>query len=271
MRELHPSKREARARFVHLAAPRALARRYSIETLTNAWSAEDGARLGGADEMITQLSPVAWVVSSQPEFDRTVSLASYTRKGLYGVVGASGKFHEVYTPQVVLNLLRQLNSLRHVTALWSGRMGADGAPLAPAAAVSAAYDAVAYLRPDLLYVDELDVDRLLALKRDAVLTPSWQTWHGMNDRFAFAPPLMAARFGNRIALVKRFVADRPMHSETFARYAMVHVHKASLELTHMRGLRMRANGEIAENDRCLEVECGPGKKRCASGCQNSDD
>ena len=79
------------------------------------------------------------------------------------------------------------------------------------------------------------------------------------------------RFGNRLGLVQRFVADRPMHSETFARYAMVDVHNASLELTHMRGLRMRANGEIAENDRCLEVECGPGKKRCASGCQNSDD
>ena len=130
--------------------------------------------------------------------------------------------------------------------------------------VSAIYDAGQAIAAN-------DVDRLLALKRDAVLTPSWQTWHGMNDRFAFAPPLMAARFGNRIALVKRFVADRPMHSETFARYAMVDVHKASLELTHMRGLRMRANGEIAENDRCLEVECGPGKKRCASGCQNSDD
>ena len=100
MRELHPSKREARARFVHLAAPRALARRYSIETLTNAWSAEDGARLGGADEMITQLSPVAWVVSSQPEFDRTVSLASYTRKGLYGVVG-EGTSATVYVAKVI--------------------------------------------------------------------------------------------------------------------------------------------------------------------------
>ena len=250
---------------------RALARRYSIERLTNAWSAEDGAQLGGADDMIAQLSPVAWAVSSQPEFDLTINLASYTKKGLHGVIDPNGKFHEIYTPQVVLNLLRQLNSLRHVTALWSGRMGADGAPVAPAAAITAAYDAVAYLRPDLLYIDELDVDRLLALQQDAVLTPSWQTWHGMNDRFAFAPPLMAARFGNRLALVKRFVADNPMHSEKFTRFAMVDVHKASLELTHMRGLRMRANGEIAENDRCLAVECGPGKKKCANGCQNSDD
>ena len=240
---------------------------YSIERLTNAWSAEDDARLGGAEEMIAQLSPIAWSVSSQREFDRTVNLASYTRKGLYGVVDTNGKFKEIYTPQVVLNLLRQLNSLRQVTRLWSGRIGADDRK----AALATAYDVVGYLRPDLLYLDDLDVDRLFALHERAVLTPSWQTWHGMNDRFAFAPPLMAARFGNRLGLVQRFVADRPMHSETFARFAMVGVHNASLELTHMRGLRVRANGEIAENDRCLEMECGPGKKRCANGCQNSDD
>ena len=99
-------------------------------------------------------------------------------------------------------------------------------------AAHAAYDVVGYLRPDLLYLDDLDVDRLFALHERAVLTPSWQTWHGMNDRFAFAlrswPHASATASAAAVD-----VADRPMHSETFARFAMVGVHNASLELTHM--------------------------------------
>lgn len=60
-------------------------------------------------------------------------------------------------------------------------------------------DAVIFLRPDLLYRDRLDIARYLPQLEGAarVMTPSWQKWGGLNDRFALCNYAGAEVYGRR--------------------------------------------------------------------------
>ena len=136
------------------------------------------------------------------------------------------------------NLCHQLRSLDR---LWSLVGLLDPAP----------DDLFAFLRPDLLYLDRLDVAAtLLPLLRGEcdLVVPSWQGWGGINDRFAFANARAAPVYATRW---RRFadgcLAMGGMHAERFLDFA---VRSADLRTrgTGLRAARMRANGGIAAND-----------------------
>ena len=86
----------------------------------------------------------------------------------------------------IQNLMCQLNSLATVTQLWRNS--------------GVHYDAVAYMRPDVLYNCPFPVKQLEELKPNTVYIPDFHHWRGLNDRFAMGAPEVVQLWGERCAL-----------------------------------------------------------------------
>jgi hypothetical protein len=98
------------------------------------------------------------------------------------------------------NLLCQLNSIQQVTSMWRGS--------------EREYDAVFYLRPDMLYNCPFPVHVLDNLRSDAVYIADFHHWHGYNDRFALGRPEAVGLWGERCVLNLLF------SSSTFSFFCM---------------------------------------------------
>jgi hypothetical protein len=115
-------------------------------------------------------------------------------------------------------------------------------------------DLVLLLRADLLYLDRLapqrDLQSLLTGQADIIL-PGWQSWGGLNDRFAFCSVRAARVYATRFRLVAEACQDmHAMHAEQFLRF-VVSCHDLRVGLTNMRAARIRANGRIPPNDQAM--------------------
>jgi hypothetical protein len=112
-------------------------------------------------------------------------------------------------------------------------------------------DLVLLLRPDLLYLDAFDPAIHLAPLMDGtadLIVPGWQSWGGLNDRFAFCSGRAARLYATRIRLfADACLAMGGMHAETFLRF-IAQRHGLKIASTDLRAIRVRANGQIAEND-----------------------
>ncbi|HVY13962.1 MAG TPA: hypothetical protein VHB27_01950 [Rhodopila sp.] len=119
-------------------------------------------------------------------------------------------------------------------------------------------DVVLLLRPDLLYLDPLvigrDLGELLAGGIDLVV-PAWQSWGGLNDRFAFATPHAARVYATRYRLIADgCTAMGGLHAERFLAFS-AGLHGLRVARTPLRAARLRVNGDIAGNDlRMLDVQ-----------------
>ena len=102
----------------------------------------------------------------------------------------------------VNNIMCQLNSLATVTAMWrrSGRR----------------YDAVIYLRPDVLFNCALKAKWVDAVQPGTVYIPDFHQWNGYNDRFAMGTPETIALWGDRCAPTHLLPLRLPTHDHTSA-------------------------------------------------------
>jgi hypothetical protein len=139
------------------------------------------------------------------------------------------------------NLCHQLHSLRR---LWS---------LLELLGVQED-DVVLLLRPDLLYLDMLEPASHLAPLLDGradMIVPGWQSWGGLNDRFAFCNGRAARVYANRISLFTEACSLMGgMHAESFLR-SVVEGQGLRVALTDLRAVRLRANGKVAANDAAM--------------------
>lgn len=60
------------------------------------------------------------------------------------------------------------------------------------------YDAVLYMRPDVLYTCPFPVDAIKHMQLRTLGIPDFHQWHGYNDRFAMGDPATAAIWGHRL-------------------------------------------------------------------------
>ena len=158
----------------------------------------------------------------------------------HGRVRAGSGFPDTFGDQYrsLANLCHQLRSLERVWSLLE-LLGAKED------------DLVLLLRPDLLYLDMLEPVRHLApiLDKSAdLVVPGWQSWGGLNDRFAFCSGRAAKLYATRIRLFSEAcLAMRGMHAESFLRYEAQR-YRLRVATTDLRAVRVRANGRIAGND-----------------------
>ncbi len=112
-------------------------------------------------------------------------------------------------------------------------------------------DLVLLLRPDLLYLDRLDPaeDLMPLLDGSAeLIVPGWQSWGGLNDRFAFCTGRAARIYATRVRLFGDACQQMGgMHAESFLRF-VAERHGLKIGTTDLRAVRLRANNRIAAND-----------------------
>ena len=146
----------------------------------------------------------------------------------------------------VANLCQQLRSLDRLSSLLSLFEPTPD-------------DIVLLLRPDLRYLDRLDPARdfaLLTEGRGDIIVPAWQSWGGLNDRFAFCTARSARLYATRFRLLAEACAEmRGLHAEGFLRF-VVACHGLRVGLTDMRAMRVRADGRIARNDHGMMLPPG---------------
>ena len=132
------------------------------------------------------------------------------------------------------NLMHQLHSLSRVSQLI--RMADLQTP-----------DVFALLRADLQYLDDLDVDAIqtaLTTGQTDIITPNWQKWHGLNDRFAFVSPDAVHHVLNRRTLVDAFAKTHGfINAERLLLFA-AQTFDLRQGFTAMRAERVRGTGRV---------------------------
>ncbi|WP_428489728.1 hypothetical protein [Rhodopila sp.] len=178
---------------------------------------------------------LCWV---EPQSDSTISAELAVASGFPDAFGDQYRS--------MTNLCHQLRSLQR---LWS---------LLDLAGV-AEDDLVLLLRPDLLYLDRLDPARDLKPLLDGradLIVPGWQSWGGLNDRFAFCTVRGARVYATRFRLFAEACKEMGgMHAETFLGF-VASCHRLRVGLTDLRAVRVRADGRVAANDAAMLAGSG---------------
>jgi hypothetical protein len=110
-------------------------------------------------------------------------------------------------------------------------------------------DYYAFLRPDLLYLDRLDLTQVIGglARPNSVAIPPWQPYGGLNDRFAVADAIGARHYAQRIDRIGEYVDHLPLHAERLLRFAMT-VGGCHVVPLPVRARRVRADGRVVAED-----------------------
>jgi hypothetical protein len=195
-------------------------------TIDNPRSGEFGIAPDRSESALLELD-LCWI---EAQDDRSIS----------SELAAARRFPDLFQDQYrsLRNLCHQLRSL---ACLWSllELQGVEDD------------DLILLLRPDLLYLDVLDpATQLQPIVEGSadLIVPGWQSWGGLNDRFAFCTKRAARIYANRIKMFQTACQMmRGMHSETYLKL-VIQGHGLRAVQTPFRAVRLRANGQIAAND-----------------------
>ena len=121
---------------------------YDLKVINNKRSKEFNVKLNLNEYKL--LNPDYFSITSQNEFDNTINIKNYLLKGDPWKNNGNSLF----------NLLRQLNSLKIVTKMHEDKD----------------YKCYIYLRPDLKYLNNLDINLIKNLRDDTFYTPEWGRW-----------------------------------------------------------------------------------------------
>jgi hypothetical protein len=195
-------------------------------TINNPRSGEWGIKPDRAESVLLDLD-ISWV---EPQVHSAIVAAFEVARAF------PDTFCDRY--RSLANLCHQLHSLRR---LWT---------LLELIGVTET-DLVLLLRPDLLYLDMLNPPTHLVPLIDGsadLIVPGWQSWGGINDRFAFCTGQSAKIYATRIRLFADGCrAMGGMHAESFLRF-VAERHGLRTASTDLRAVRVRADGKIAGND-----------------------
>jgi hypothetical protein len=171
------------------------------------------------------LNPSKVSIENQDDVDKTLNFPQYFSKGDpwedEGIKFSSLENH-----------IRALWSLKQVTNLWMG---------------SEKYDAVIYMRPDVLFVMPLRVEWLKNIAKNTVYIPNFHIVHNCNDRFAFGTPETMKNYGLRFNESYKYSLNNQLHSEKFLHDTMVS-HGHTILQVPFRFRRIRSDGKPCEAD-----------------------
>ena len=210
---------------------------YDLNLLNNPRTEEVNCVLEPQSDLVL-LKPTAFTISNQASFLATPEARTFSRY--------RGKWkQDVRTLQ---NLACQLHSLRTVTTLLQTYSDEH----------EHAYRAVLYLRPDLRYAQPLELSALRKVlvasdeHRKLLITPTWQLWNGLNDRFAFCSLAAAPLYANRLEDVRTFYPSATIFGSEMLLLFAAFRHGLELDFLKMRAIRVRAHG-VEHRERWTEA------------------
>lgn len=197
---------------------------YNLKEISSVRSGENKCTLDINEWKL--LNPATYIIDDQDEFDKNYDWTSIE------------KFGDIWNTNFenVRNLMRQYNSLKRVTELWEN--------------TNKEYHTYIYLRPDLLYHSKISVDSIKKVGENILVTPEWQRWGGLNDRFAWGNRDVMLKYGKRMDDVLEYCTskNKPICSEYFLLYISEKYNFKNV-FSEMKASRIRANGEVCENDK----------------------
>lgn len=154
------------------------------------------------------------------------------------------KYKSMQEYQTRRNLALQLHSLNRIWKICS-LIEADSA------------DLFVFLRPDLEYIDRLDVAQIcesIVNRGVDLITPEWQQWDGLNDRFAFCSARGAATYCQRLNRAHEHIAERggDFHAESFLKWSAER-DALHLDFCKLRAMRVRSNGKTWRENFKLDI------------------
>jgi hypothetical protein len=160
-------------------------------TYNNFWSGEIGLNLSATDYLHFPANRL------QVELETPLDISSYSIHGdpwREKVLKRGGAQSEQ-----LQHILYALISMYRVTQMWKG---------------DSMCKTVLYVRPDSLFIEELDVTWLATQE---VLTPNFSQWP-INDRFAIGPAAKMIVYGERLLQAEHYAQRHPLHTEKFLAY-----------------------------------------------------
>ena len=189
---------------------------YDLDKLTNNRSNEKNIKLDFNEYKL--LNPDYFLIDNQIEFDKKINIDNYSLRGdPWNDKKAS-----------LFNLIRQLNSLKEVTNMHSNKE----------------YNCYIYLRPDLKYLNNLNINIIKNLQKNTFYTPIWGKYGGLNDRLGLGDKNTMLKFGFRFNEAQEYAKNKKLHSETFLNHVMINYKKVNINL---KANRIRANGNIKKD------------------------
>lgn len=199
---------------------------YNLTELTNHRSGEKKCMLDTEEWKL--LKPFASKITDQNNFDDSFDWKMLFKKG----DAWSDDFASLK------NAIRQLNSLKEVTSLWLN---------------NEPYDYYIYLRPDLYYVNPIEISDFINCKEEnSIIIPKWgNNKGGLNDRIAYGSYKVMKIYGNRIESIPHFFQNYkcklPYHAEQYL-MRIVGLHKVTVQYCNLKGIRLRSNGKYHKMD-----------------------
>jgi hypothetical protein len=132
------------------------------------------------------------------------------------------------------NLILGLHSLNQVTQLWKNNNIKYGTK----------YDAILYLRPDVLYYKPLKLEYFYPMEENSILLPDFEQWP-VNDRLAIGPPDVMKIYGERFIGAYDYSLTNQLHTETYLNY-ILEKNKINIKKFHYNFSRIKINGQNRE-------------------------
>ena len=195
-----------------------------------------------AGEIGLQLKNTAWknlqptksIVENQDIIDQSLQFELYRMHGDPWGNDEPSVFTKPY--ETLDNHIRALRSLQQVTGLWTGS--------------PEQFDAVMYLRPDVLYRRRFNIQWLQNLQEKTVLMSNFHLIDGCNDRFAIGKPSVMRVYGNRFTGALEYSRRAPLHSETYIRNVL-DKNNINIQYIEFPFRRVRADGKVHQGDQSL--------------------
>jgi len=178
-----------------------------------------------------QLNPIKFLETNQNDFDKNYNWHQIFKNG----DDHNDRFNST------MNAIREIYSVKQVTQLWEN--------------TDENYDFFIYLRPDLLYINKLDIQLILEKLhvKNLLFTPSWDKYKGLNDRIYFGKKNTILKIAKRIDFIPELISmtNTCYNAEHFMKLIVKKFNLSTIDI-ELKGLRVRANGRIEETQQILQ-------------------
>ena len=111
------------------------------------------------------------------------------------------------------------------------------------------FDYVLYLRPDVLYLNDFNVDYFSLTNEQHVCTPNFHLFPKLNDRLCLLKACNHLKYSQMFDLMYEYSLHKELHSEIFQYYVMTHIYKWKILYIPFHFNRVRANGKVLDDAR----------------------
>jgi hypothetical protein len=199
----------------------------SLDIFMHTWHVEEGNIIWGNTSHIPieyeeykLLEPTHYQIDSQDEFLKDLVFSDYYREG-------DGE----WLPDLLRNHLCALESQKRVTNLCLNS--------------GVTYDAMVYMRPDVLVVSALNPE-WLCISPGQIRIPNTFHYCGYNDRFAIVHPESSRLYGCRIDQAKEYRMTHPrIAAEEYIKY-ILETHFSTIEEIRFNMFIVRPSGIVQE-------------------------